>query len=283
MIPRVNERSHTPHDPLSEALGRTVPFEGGPTERAVVAYWPGLDASTLDDEQATWTAAQWAEHLEGPLLEHPFASSPQGDRRAIFHLDARLHPKDRELTGAEWAEAAHRLARAAHVETPGGKNGCHWIAVQGRPGRLDLIANLVRIDGAWQPQPRDLLKRLSDESRRIEEDLLLTPVPTDSPPRAGARAVPRASTQFATVLAQLAGERSGPLATVRCLVEHTAHRIGRQPSAGGPDTAHGLELIARRPHGTQQDLDTAATHRNAPPPHAVPAPPTVTAAACRSP
>ncbi|MFF1420046.1 hypothetical protein [Streptomyces sp. NPDC058280] len=119
MIPRVNARCHTPHDLLSEALGRTVPFEGGPAERAVVAYWPGLDAYTLEDEQATWTAALRAEHLEGPLLEHPFASSPQGDRRAIFHLDARLHPKQRELTGAEWAETVPRLARAAHVETPG--------------------------------------------------------------------------------------------------------------------------------------------------------------------
>ncbi|MGY4957925.1 hypothetical protein [Streptomyces nigrescens] len=182
MITRINERTHTPHDPLSEALGYAVPIVGGLTEHAVVAYWPGLDSYILDDEQATWTAKQWAEHLEDPLLEHPFAASPQGDRRAIFHLDARLHPDDRELSRAEWAEAAHRLARAAGIETPGDTNDCHWIAVQGKHGRLDLIANLIHLDGTWQGQPADLLRRLSDEARAIEEDLRLTPheLPPDS-------------------------------------------------------------------------------------------------------
>lgn len=77
MTPRVNERTHTPHTPLSEALGRAVPLTGGLTEHAVVAYWPGLDSYTLDDEQETWTAKQWAEHLEDPLLEHPFSAGPQ--------------------------------------------------------------------------------------------------------------------------------------------------------------------------------------------------------------
>ncbi|MFD3910067.1 relaxase/mobilization nuclease [Streptomyces sp. NPDC058603] len=258
MMPRVNERTHTPHDPLSEALGRAVPIEGGLTEHAVVAYWPALDSYTLDDEQATWTATQWTQHLEDPLLEHPFAACPQDDRRAIFHLDARLHPDDRDLSAAEWAEAAHRLARAVGIETPGDENGCHWVAAQGTPGRLDLIANLIRLDGAWQRQPADLLRRLSDEARRIEEDLHLTPIPTAHQQRCSTRAVPTASTQFAMVLAQLAEEQGGPLATVRGLVEHTAHRIARQPGAAGPDTAHRLELIARHLHGIQQDLDTTA-------------------------
>ncbi|MFD5128960.1 hypothetical protein [Streptomyces olindensis] len=62
-------------------------------------------------------------------------------------------------------------------------------------------------------------------------------------------------TQLATVLAQLADEQSGPLATVRGLIEHSAHRLARQPGAVGPHTAHRLELIARRLHGIQQDLD----------------------------
>ncbi|MFJ4918441.1 relaxase/mobilization nuclease [Streptomyces sp. NPDC088725] len=275
MIPRVNERTHAPRDPLSEALGRAVPFEGGLPEHAVVAYWPGLDSYTLDDEQATWTATQWAEHLEGPLLEHPFTTGPQGGRRAIFHLDARLHPDDRDLSAAEWAEAAHRLARAAGIETPGDKNGCHWIAVQGKPGRLDVIANLVRLDGAWQRQPADLLRRLSDEARRVEEDLRLTPVPTASHQQVRAPGVPTASTQFATVLAQLADEQVGPLASVRA-----AHRITHQPGAAGPDTAHRLELIARRLYGIQQDLLTTATRLNSPshPRTALSAPPTAKAA-----
>ncbi|BDH15435.1 relaxase/mobilization nuclease [Streptomyces hygroscopicus] len=279
MIPRINERTHTPHDPLSEALGYAVPFVGGLTEHAVVAYWPGLDSYTLDDEQATWTAKQWAEHLEDPLLEYPFAASPQGDRRAIFHLDVRLHPDDRELSRAEWAEAAHRLARVAGIETPGDSNDCHWIAVQGKHGRLDLIANLIRLDGTWLRQPTDLLRRLSDEARLIEADLRLIPPRVTSQQQGNAQEAPTASSQFGRVLAPLANEQDGLLVAVRGLVEQTAHRIAHQSGAAGADTAHRLELIAHRLYGIQQDLQAVATHLNAPPPRtAIPAPPAIQAA-----
>ncbi|MFC5253041.1 relaxase/mobilization nuclease [Streptomyces nigrescens] len=279
MITRVNEPTHTPHDPLSEALGYAVPIAGGLTEHAVVAYWPGLDSYLLDDEQATWTAKQWAEHLEDPLLEHPSAASPQDDRRAIFHLDARLHPDDRELSRAEWAEAAHRLARAAGIETPGDTNDCHWIAVQGKHGRLDLIANLIRLDGTWQRQPTDLLRRLSDEARLIEADLRLIPPRATSQRQGSAQETPTASSQFGRVLAPLAHEQDGLLVAVRGLVEQTAHRIAHQSGAAGADTAHRLELIAHRLYGIQQDLQAVATHLNTPPPRtAIPAPPAIQAA-----
>ncbi|MEU2263914.1 relaxase/mobilization nuclease [Streptomyces sp. NPDC019645] len=235
----------------------------GLTEHTVVAYWPGLDFYAPDDEHAAWTSAQWSQHLDDPLIEHPFAASPQGDRRAIFHLDARLHPDDRDLTGAQWAEAAHPLARAAGIEIPGDENGCRWIAVQAQPGRLDLIANLIRLDGTWQQQPANLLRRLSDEARRIEQDLHLIPIRTPSDPWVVARPVPTASAQ-PMVLSQLADEQSGSLATVRKLVEHAAHRIALPPG-NGPDTAHSLELIARRLHRIQQDLNAAATRLTVPP------------------
>ncbi|WP_435532594.1 hypothetical protein [Streptomyces violaceusniger] len=76
--------------------------------------------------------------------------------------------------------------------------------------------------------------------------------------------------QLARVLTQLADEQDGPLATVRGLVEHTAHRIARQPGVAGTDTAHRLELIARRLHAIQQDLDTTAGHLLQPQVAAVP-------------
>lgn len=274
MIPHVHERTHTPHDPLGDALGRPVSPDDGLTEYTVVAYWPGLDSYTLDDEQKIWTSAQWAEHLEDPLLEHPFAASPNDDRRAIFHLEIRLHPDDRVLTGPQWAEATHRLARAAGIEVPGDEDGCRWIGVQAQPGRLDLIANLIPLDGGWHAPPADALQRLTEESRRIEQDLRLIPAPKTVRPQALARTVPDASTQLATVLAQLADEQSGPLATARGLVEHTAHRLGRQPGAVSRSAAHRLELIADRLHGIQQDLDTTAADLNAArrPPPAIPTP-----------
>ncbi|MET9686537.1 relaxase/mobilization nuclease [Streptomyces coeruleorubidus] len=281
MIPRLHERTHRPHHPLEEALGRPVSPNEGLTEHTIVAHWPGLDYFTLDDEQKTWTSVQWAEHLEDPYLEHPFAASPDDDRRAILHLDIRLHPYDRELTGPEWAEVAQRLARAVGIEIPGKEHGCRWIAVQAQPGRLDLIANLIHLDGAWHAPPADKLRRLAQEARRIEQDLHLIPVRSDPPSRPAVRAAFTASAQLATILTQLADEQAGPLASVRGLVEHASHRIARQPGAAGTDTAHRLELIARRLHAIQQDLDTTATRLVQP--RAVPAPDAVRHNAHRSP
>ncbi|MFC7841593.1 relaxase/mobilization nuclease [Streptomyces sp. NPDC057382] len=281
MIPRLHERTHRPHDPLEEALGRPVSPNEGLTEHTIVAHWPGLDYFTLDDEQRIWTSVQWAEHLEAPYLEQPFAASLDDDRRAILHLDIRLHPDDRELTGPEWAEVAQRLARAAGIEIPGKEHGCRWIAVQAQSGRLDLIANLIHLDGAWHAPPADRLRRLAQEARRTEQDLHLIPARSDPPSRPAVRAALMASAQLATILTQLADEQAGPLAAVRGLVEHTSHRIARQPGAASTDTAHRLELIARRLYAIQQDLDTTANRLAQP--RAVPAPDAVRHNAHRSP
>ncbi|WP_328865141.1 relaxase/mobilization nuclease [Streptomyces sp. NBC_00304] len=269
MIPRIHELTHTPHHPLEEALSRPVSPNEGLTEHTVVAHWPGLDHFTLDDEQRVWTSLQWAKHLEDPRLEHPFPASPP-DGRAFFHLDVRLAPNDRELTGQEWAEVAHRFARAAWIEIPDKDQGARWIAVQAQPGRLDLIANLVHLDGSWHAPAADIPRRLSNEARRIEQDLHLVPARTGPTTRPAIRTVPTASAQLADVLTKLADEQAGPLASVRGLVEHTAHRIARQPGAVGTDTAHRLELIARRLHSIQQDLDSTAAQLVQP--RAVPAP-----------
>ncbi|MFH9862179.1 relaxase/mobilization nuclease [Streptomyces sp. NPDC017202] len=193
MIPRLHERTHRSHGPLEEALGRPVSPNEGLTDHTVVAHWPGLDHFTLDDEQKTWTATQWAEHLEDPYLEHPFAASPDNDRQAILHVDVRLHPQDRDLFPV----------RTGHSAIP---------------------------------------------------------------------AAPTASAQLARVLTQLAEEQAGPLATVRGLIEHTAHRLERQPGPAGAEAAHGLELIARRLHAIQQDLDTTAARLVQPRTAALPPP-----------
>ncbi|WP_432012629.1 relaxase/mobilization nuclease [Streptomyces cucumeris] len=214
-------------------------------------------------------------------MEHPFAASPDDDRRAILHLDVRLHPDDRNLTGPEWAEVAHRLARAAGIEIPGKESGCQWIAVQAQPGRLDLIANLIHLDGAWHAPPVNTVRRVAHEARRIEQDLHLIPVRSEPLSRPAFRAALTASAQLATILTQLSDEQAGPLAAVRGLVEHTSHWIARQPGAASTDMAHRLELIARRLHAVQQDLDTTATRLVQP--RAAPAPAAVGHNAHRSP
>ncbi|MFI5804371.1 relaxase/mobilization nuclease [Streptomyces sp. NPDC051561] len=258
MIPRLHPRTHTPHDPLGEALGRPVSTDEGLTEHTVVAHWPGLDLFTVDDEQKTWTSAEWAGHLVDPLLQHPFPASPKDDRGAILHLDIRLHPDDRELTGPEWAEAAHRLARTAGIEVPGDDRGCPWIAVQGQTQRLDLIANLIRLDGAWNDLPTNVGKHLSAEARRLELDLRLIPVQTRPLPRTATRPLPPASAQLASLLTQLTKEDAGLLPQVRQIVEH-ASRATEQLGPPADDSAQRLDWAARRLYRLTEDVAEIAS------------------------
>ncbi|MGP8297167.1 hypothetical protein ACTPOK_04230 [Streptomyces inhibens] len=75
-------------------------------------------------------------------LEHPFTASPQGDRRAILHIDILLHPDDRALTGPELVEVGHRLARAAGIEILGDLVQLGVVAVTGL-----LNLRLLRVVG----------------------------------------------------------------------------------------------------------------------------------------
>ncbi|MEV5878069.1 hypothetical protein AB0L75_28350 [Streptomyces sp. NPDC052101] len=276
MIPRIHERGLDPAIALAKALGRRVGTHAGPIDHTVIAHWPGLDAFAPDDEHNTWTSAEWAEHLDDPTWQHPFITSPQGEH-PIWHADIRLHPRDDDLTGPEWSEIAHRLIRTADIHTLGEDNGCRWIAVKAQPGRLDLIANLVRSDGSWKRLPHRLGQLLANECRRIESDLgLIAPQP--GPARAPAPVVQatriaarhqageqemavesvEAAAQLGQLLKRLTDEDTGPLATVRGLVEHAAYRFDRLPHPSGAAAGHQLALIASRLYGIQQDLDSTA-------------------------
>ncbi|MFI6289331.1 hypothetical protein ACIBCM_32080 [Streptomyces sp. NPDC051018] len=160
-------------EPLEDALGHPIAPEDERALRSVVAHWDGLGSYTLG-EHRHWTAAQWAEHLDDPTLEHPFAADEHGIRSPLLHLTAELHPDTRHPAQTQWTQAARRLARAAGL-TPAGSEECRWVAVQTRPRRLDLIANLIRPDGTWQPQPHPLLRHLVAEGRRIATKLGLRP------------------------------------------------------------------------------------------------------------
>ncbi|MGZ2362100.1 hypothetical protein LRE75_36495 [Streptomyces sp. 372A] len=289
MIIRVNPCTLSPSEPLAEALGRPVSSQEGLTDHTVVAHWPGLDYFAPFDEQKIWTSAEWAEHLASPTRQRPFVTSPNDDLRAIWHADVRLHPADRDLNGPEWSEIAHRIARAAGIQRPGDEQGCRWIAVQAQRGRLDLLANLSRPDGTWAALPHRLLALVTAEGRRIEAELGLISPRTGGPdPDSAARFARRpqadvadAATQLAELLGQLADENTGPLSTVRGLVEHAAHRLDRLPHPHAQGGARQLEWIARRLHSIQMDLDaTAATlPATAPPAPARPTPPQCRAAA----
>ncbi|MFB6525358.1 relaxase/mobilization nuclease [Streptomyces sp. NPDC056399] len=215
----------------------------------VVAYWPGLDVDTAVGEPGSWTVLDWAEHINDPLFEYPFAVSPGQDRRSVFHLDVRLAPEDRSLTGQEWSEVAHRLARAASIEIPGDDQGCRWVAFQARPHHLSLIASLIWLDGTWQRQPAGFRRHLAAEARRLESDLgLLTPgalTPTDR-------------------IAPLA-EVTAPLADARRVIELHAQLLAGHPQAPLREAGHRLEWLARRLFDLERDLTTTAAELRRPP------------------
>ncbi|WP_329309198.1 hypothetical protein [Streptomyces microflavus] len=176
MIIRIHERAADAGPVLADALGEPLTYDKPLAAGTVVAHVPGLAPSSADDNPASWTSVDWAAHISDPLIEHPLTVSPSQDRRAVFHLTVRLAPDDRALNGPEWSEVAFRIARAAGIEIPGDIQGCRSVALRAQPGRLDLIANLIRLDGTWQRQPSGLPRRLAFEARRLESDLgLITP------------------------------------------------------------------------------------------------------------
>ncbi|MGW7303985.1 relaxase/mobilization nuclease [Streptomyces sp. NPDC054835] len=295
MIIHLHRRRPDAAEALAEALDRPLSADEGLTtdpDGTVVAYWDQLDRYTNEDRY--WTTPEWAAHLSDPLREHPFVSAPDGSRSAILHLYVRLHPMDRELSPAEWSEIGNRLARTAGLAPPGDEWACRWIAVRDKPDRMDLIGNLIRLDGTWAVTPRRLSEALQEETRRIEADLLLRPGHPATPVKASAAArsaaaLPRAVTatsSLAGILNQLSAEQAGPVAAVRQLIE----QVGRQAAAlpGHETAAAGRDLFwaARRLHGVQEQLGEIAARlapSPAPPGPAVPLPrtPAIPTAATR--
>ncbi|MEW2583015.1 hypothetical protein [Streptomyces virginiae] len=274
MIIAIHSRDVTAEEALAEALGREISMAEGLTAEpggTVVAHWNRLDHYTDEDE--TWSSATWAGHLADPSLEHPLASGPDGDRRAILHVTAHMHPLDRELNQAEWSEIGHRIARVTGIATPGDDGAGRWIAVQGQPGRLDVIANLIRLDGTWSAQPRRLLQTLVAEAREIEADLLLySSLRRDSAHQGPAPVlehvvsprVPTATGPLAGILRQLAAEQSGPIAAVRQLVEDVGRQAAALPDNQTEAAAKDLFWAARRLYGLQEQLGEIASRLQPP-------------------
>ncbi|MEU3402969.1 hypothetical protein ABZ766_03305 [Streptomyces sp. NPDC006670] len=274
MIIAIHSRDVTADEALAEALGRETSTAEGLTAEpggTVVAHWNRLDRYTSEDE--TWSSATWADHLADPSLEHPLASGPDGDRRAILHVTAHMHPLDRELSHAEWSEIGHRIARVTGIATPGDDAAGRWIAVQGQPGRLDVIASLIRLDGTWSAQPRRLLQTLVAEARKIEADLLLHSGHGRDSARQGpapdlehvvSPRLPTAASPLAGILRQLAAERSGPIAAVRQLVEEVGRQAAALPDSQTDAAARDLFWAARRLYGLQEQLGEIASRLQPP-------------------
>jgi hypothetical protein len=251
MITRLLPRAFDARQVLESVLGHDVGTGEPQPDGTVVACWLSLDAY---DKPQSWTWSQWSDHLGDPLVEHPFAASPRGDRHAVLHLHVQLDPRDRILSGPEWAEIGRRLARAVGIDQPGDTRGCRWIALQSQPGRLDIIGNHIRLDGAWQQHP-DALRRIVTETRRIEADLGLTVAARSAAFAAPADlSVPH---QLAKVLRLLADEPSGPLTAMCGLVEDIAHRLA-QCGDHRPGSERLLRHIVLQLHTVRANLAATA-------------------------
>ncbi|AZK97037.1 MULTISPECIES: hypothetical protein [Streptomyces] len=189
MIAFLWERSLSAYLPVEEALGRALSDDSGSGQELVVAYWDRLGDYTQGEERH-WTPVDWINHLDDPTFEWPFATDNLGVREPVFHLSVDLHPADRDLGSAEWATIAHRLAITAGLAPPLDDQGCQWVAFQARPRRLDLLANLIRLDGAWQQLPADPLRAVMNQIRRVEHDFRLIPAHPATPPPAPPTAPP---------------------------------------------------------------------------------------------
>lgn len=237
MIPTVHEPSMSSVDGLAEALGRPVSDrEGLTTEGTIVAHWRYLDYFT--DEDRTWTSAEWAQHLDDPRRLHPFPATYRGDPLVIFHASVRLHPKDRELTPAEWSEVGYRLARVAGIAPPGDPNPGRWIAVRDQSHRLDLLASLIREDGKRAAPPRQVHHVLAAECRRIEADLgLLSPREHHvSPFKANMLAATQPTTERLdpSTAAHLSDEAHRHLVIARRLMERAGQHLGAPVPSPSP-------------------------------------------------
>lgn len=237
MIPTVHELSTSCVDGLAEALGRPVSDqEGLTTEGTIVAHWSDLDYFT--DEDRIWTSAEWAQHLDDPHRQHPFPATYRGDPRVILHVSVLLHPKDRELTPAEWSEVGYRLARVSGIAPPGDRNSGRWIAVRDQSHRLDLLANLIREDGVRAAVPRLVHHVLAAECRRIEADLgLLSPQEHHvSPFKANMLAAAQPTTEQLdpSIVAHLSDEAHRHLAAAHRLMERAGQHLGAPVSSPSP-------------------------------------------------
>lgn len=251
MIPTVHEPSTSCVDGLAEALGRPVSGqEGLTTEGTIVAHWHYLDYFT--DEDRIWTSAEWAQHIDDPHRQHPFPATYRGDPRVIFHVSVRLHPKDRELTPAEWSEVGYRLARVAGIAPPGDRESGRWIAVRDEPHRLDLLANLIREDGNPAVVPRQVHHVLAAECRRIEADLgLLSPREHHvSPFKANMLTATRPTTERLdpSIAAHLSDEAHRHLAVAHRLMERAGQHLGAPLASPSPRLPAGFPA-PRSPRG----------------------------------
>ncbi|MCY0928211.1 hypothetical protein OTB20_18820 [Streptomyces sp. H27-H1] len=227
MIPLVRPRLFHVEDVFEDALGRPLLHVVDLIAFTVVAHGPAFtERPVLEENARMWSAEEWVEHLDEPFDEHPFITSPGGDRHAVLHLEFRLHPHDSGQHPGTWEQIAERMARTAGIAAPAGAPGCRWVAFLGESNTLHIVANLIRTDGSWADVPRSLARDLTAEARRLEGDFgLHSPLPDKAPQAPSASLAGTAE----KLLAELADPELGLLPRAARVSTKTAEVLSFHP------------------------------------------------------
>lgn len=119
-----------------------------------------------------------------PYLSHALDApverlGTRAPERPVWVCSVRSDPRQRDLSDAQWAEVARRVA-AVTVAPGGDPDACRWIALRNQPRQVHVVATLAREDGRLHNAYRDAF-RLQTECRRIAAELghlPTTPQPT---------------------------------------------------------------------------------------------------------
>lgn len=101
--------------------------------------------------------------------------------RPVWVCSVRSDPRRPELSDAQWAEVARRVA-AVTVAPDGDPDACRWIALRDQPRQVHVVATFAREDGSLHNAYRDAF-HLQTECRRIAAELGHLPAsPQPTPP-----------------------------------------------------------------------------------------------------
>jgi hypothetical protein len=190
--------------------------------------------------------------------------------RPVWVCSVRSDPRQRDLSDAQWADVARRVA-AVTVASDGDPDACRWIALRNQPRQVHVVATLAREDGGLHNTYRDAF-RLQTECDRIVGELGHLPAfPQPTPP------VPEKSMPI-TVTVTIAAEPTGAVVArggdslANSLLSHAGfayasdwhgprHRLptsmGREEQAAV--ASHAAEMLRAARYAVELDpvLDTA--------------------------
>ncbi|KPI02849.1 hypothetical protein OK074_4999 [Actinobacteria bacterium OK074] len=178
MIARLSRHANA-GDALQDAYGsdtddigeRRIPGE------ELVDYWYSIDGLLPRADRGPDTARDWCHMLDLPVRQHQLEHGVLENPSPLWHCSLRLHPEDRPLTAGERWEVNRRMLRAAGISPPGDDHASRWLALAPRPGRLEILASLVREDGKPARLHHQHFRAVMRECRRLEEDLGLRRMP----------------------------------------------------------------------------------------------------------